>query len=90
MDHAQFRQQLQAEGFDEIVDKSLPAGQFVATHSHPFAVKALVTAGEVSLEVGGTTTRYGVGEVFSMAKDCAHAERYGESGVSYVVGRKHA
>ena len=83
-----FADQLRSEGFDEVVDKSLPAGQFVDTHSHPFEVKALVTEGEVALGVAGVVTNYRVGDVFSMASGCAHTEHYGPQGVRYVVGRK--
>lgn len=90
MDHPQFRQQLATEGFDEILDKSLPAGQFVDAHSHPFGVKALVTSGEVALGVAGVVTTYRTGDVFTMAPGCEHTERYGAAGVSYVVGRKNS
>jgi hypothetical protein len=84
-----FAEELRREGFDEVVDKSLPAGQYVEAHTHPFAVKALVTDGEVALGVAGVVTTYRVGDVFTMAKGCEHTERYGAQGVSYVVGRKH-
>ncbi len=89
MNPQQFKQQLTDEGFDEIFDKNLPAGQYVAEHSHPFAVKALVTAGDVALGVAGVVTTYRPGDVFTMALGCEHTERYGDAGVSYVVGRKN-
>lgn len=89
MDHQLFRQQLTTEGFDEVFDKTLPAGQFVAAHNHPFAVKALVTSGEVALGVAGVVTTYRTGDVFTMPRGCEHTEQYGDAGVSYVVGRKH-
>ena len=84
-----FAEQLRLEGFDEVVDKSLPAGQFVDTHTHPFAVKAMVTGGEVALGVAGRVTTYRMGDVFTMAQGCEHTEQYGAQGVSYVVGRKY-
>ena len=90
MDPQQFRQQLIAEGFDEVLDRTLPPGQQLGTHTHPFAVKALVTDGEVALGVGGVLTTYRVGDVFIMAAGCEHTERYGDAGVSYVVGRKNS
>ncbi len=89
MDPQQFRQQLIAEGFDEVLDRTLPAGQQLGTHTHPFAVKALVTDGEVALGVSGVLTTYRVGDVLTMAAGCEHTERYGDAGVSYVVGRKN-
>jgi quercetin dioxygenase-like cupin family protein len=84
-----FAEQLRQEGFEEVADKSLPAGQFVDTHTHPFAVKAMVTGGEVALGVAGRVTTYRVGDVFTMAPGCEHTEQYGAQGVSYVVGRKY-
>lgn len=89
MNQEKFAQQLTDEGFDEVFTKSLPAKQQVAAHTHPFEVKALVIDGEVTLGVDGHLTTYRVGDVFTMAKGCEHTELYGDTGVSYVVGRKH-
>ncbi len=89
MNPEKFARQLTDEGFDEVLTKTLPAKQRVDTHTHPFAVKALVTAGQVTLGVGGELKIYRTGEVFSMAKGCEHSELYGDDGVSYVIGRKH-
>ena len=89
MDPKLFARQLTEEGFDEVFDKTLPAKQYVDTHAHAFAVKALVTDGEVTLGRAGQLTTYRVGEVFTMAPGCEHTELYGDNGVTYVVGRKH-
>lgn len=89
MDPKKFAQQLTDEGFDEVLARDLPAGQFVDLHTHAFDVKALVTAGQVTLGVGGQLTTYGVGQVFTLPRDSEHSERYGDDGVSYVLGRRH-
>ena len=89
MDRKLFAQQLTEEGFDEVFDKTLPAKQYVDAHTHLFAVKALVTDGEVTLGVAGQLKTYRAGEVFTMPPGCEHTELYGDNGVSYVVGRKH-
>lgn len=89
MDQQEFTQQLLAEGFDEIVTKSWPAGPQVGAHRHAFEVKALVTQGDITLGIQGQLTRYRVGDVFTLASGCEHTELYGETGVTYVVGRKH-
>lgn len=83
-----FTRQLTQEGY-EVEHKSLPAGKQVAAHTHPFEVKALVTAGQVTLGVDGKLTVYRAGDIFTMAQGCEHTERYGDDGVSYVVGRKY-
>ena len=53
-------------------------------------MKALVLQGELTLGVAGKLTTYQVGDTFSLAPGCEHSERYGEQGVSFLVGRKHA
>ncbi len=89
MDKELFTRQLAAEGFDEVVTLTRPAGALPA-HCHPFGVKALVTQGEITLGVAGRDTTYRVGDVFTMAPGCEHSEVYGRDGVSYVAGRKHS
>lgn len=89
MNAEKFALQLTEEGFDEVLAKTLPAKQQLDVHTHPFAVKALVTAGQVTLGVGNELTIYRVGDVFSIAKGCEHSELYGDQGVSYMLGRKH-
>lgn len=88
MQEQEFVRQLAAEGFDETVSVSRQAGALPA-HTHDFAVKALVTGGEITLGVAGQHTTYRAGDVFTMARGCAHTEVYGPAGVSYVAGRKH-
>lgn len=88
MQQETFVRQLAAEGFDEVVTNSRPAGE-VPAHQHPFAVKALVIQGEITLGVDGRHTRYRAGDVFTMDAGCEHTERYGVDGVTYVAGRKH-
>jgi len=89
MNPEKFAQQLTDEGFDEVLARTLPAKQKLDAHNHPFAVKALVTAGQVTLGVGGELIVYRVGDVFSIDKGCEHSELYGDEGVSYMLGRKH-
>ena len=89
MDPQKFTEQLSAEGFNEIFAITLPAKKQLAAHAHPYAVKALVTDGNVTLGVDGQLTTYRTGEVFTLAPGCEHTELYGDAGVSYVVGRKH-
>lgn len=89
MDPQTFTEQLTAEGFNEVFTTTLPAKKQLAAHAHTYAVKALVTDGYVTLGVDGRLTTYRTGEVFTMAAGCEHTELYGDTGVSYVVGRKH-
>ncbi len=90
MQEQEFARQLAAEGFDDVLTKSLPSAPEVAAHSHPFAVKAMVLEGEITLGVAGQRTTYGAGDVFTMAPGCEHTECCGPQGVRYLLGRRHA
>lgn len=89
MDTQVFETTLKKDGFDEVVTRSLPAGQVVPPHSHPFAVRALVLEGEITLTVGEASRTYRAGEVFTMDAACEHTEQVGAAGVDYLVGRRH-
>lgn len=85
-----FAAELAAEGFDAAELREYAPGVFNDTHSHPFAVKALMLEGELTLRCGGQSTTYHAGEVFTMAAGCEHAEQFGPVPTRYLVGRKPA
>jgi tRNA pseudouridine32 synthase/23S rRNA pseudouridine746 synthase len=79
-----FQQQALAEGFDEVLD----------VHTHPFAVKARLTAGQMWLSCtapdGSHQKRYLTpGDEFALSRDEPHAEQYGPEGATYWVARKN-
>lgn len=78
-----------AEGFDEVAERVWPANEGVPAHAHPFAVHALVTAGEMWLTIGERTERLVAGDEFRLARDEVHAERYGAGGATYLAARKY-
>ncbi|MBL8331814.1 MAG: AraC family ligand binding domain-containing protein [Rubrivivax sp.] len=78
-----------ALGFDEVVERSWPPGQVLDTHTHPFAVQALVVAGEMWLTVAGHTQHLKAGDPFELAREVPHAERYGPEGATYWVARRN-
>ncbi len=84
-----FKTALLADGFADVDTRSLPPSQVNPPHSHPFAVRALILEGEITLTVAGEARLYRGGDVFTMAAGCEHAEQVGAAGVSYMVGRKH-
>jgi len=47
-----FKTERLSEGFDEVTERVWEPNQVVRAHSHPFAVHALVTAGEMWLTIG--------------------------------------
>ncbi len=51
-----------SEGFDEVTERVWEPNQVVRAHSHPFAVHALVTAGEMWLTLGDHTQHLVAGD----------------------------
>ncbi len=89
MDTTAFAQELTRLGFDEVLTRNWPPNQFVDTHTHPFAVRALVTEGELALTCAGRTCTYRAGDVFTLDAQQPHSEQYGPQGATYLVGRKY-
>ena len=88
--YEQFESDMRAEGFDEVLVREWQPGQVLDTHRHPFAVKALVTRGEVWLTEGGHVRHLSAGDGFELAHEVPHAERYGDQGATFWVARRNA
>ena len=87
---SEFEAAARREGYDEVVPRDWPAGAVIETHEHPFAVKALVVAGEMWLSEGEATRHLVPGDRFELAAAAPHAERYGAAGATYWAARRHA
>lgn len=88
-DFATFQAQHLAQGFDEVLERQWKPGTVIDTHTHAFAVKALVVQGELWLTVGAGTRHLRAGDPFDLARDVPHAERYGPEGATFWVARRH-
>jgi mannose-6-phosphate isomerase-like protein (cupin superfamily) len=86
---AAFREDAIAAGFDEVLVREWPAGHIIDTHTHPFALRAIVARGEMWLTVGGETRHLRPGDIFALERDVPHAERYGAAGTAYWVARRN-
>ena len=84
-----FKRDAQAQGFDEVVERSWPPSTVLETHTHAFAVKAMVVEGEMWLTVGDDIRHLRPGDTFALDRDVPHAERYGDQGATYWVARRH-
>jgi len=87
---SEFEAAARREGYDEVVPRDWPAGAVIATHEHPFAVKAIVVAGEMWLTHDGRTLHLRAGDRFELNRAVPHAERYGPEGATYWAARRHA
>lgn len=83
-----FKSQAQAEGYDEVLERSWPADLQIDTHTHAFALKLRVVRGEMWVTLGETSRHLRPGDELSLAREQAHAERYGYEGATYWVARQ--
>lgn len=88
MQKEEFEALLTNEGYHEIVTVMREGGQALDAHRHPFEAKALVLAGEIWIRGEQQDRCYRPGDIFHLAANEQHSERYGAQGVTYVVGRK--
>ncbi|SRR5258706_5823940 len=79
-----------AEGFDEVLERRWAASTFLDTHTHAFALKALVVQGEMWLTVGNEVRHLRPGDTFVLEGEVPHSERYGPEGATYWVARRNA
>jgi mannose-6-phosphate isomerase-like protein (cupin superfamily) len=79
-----------ARGFDEVLERQWQPSLVLDTHTHPFAVKALVVQGEMWLVVGSDEQHLLPGDGFALERGVPHIERYGGEGATYWAARRHS
>jgi hypothetical protein len=84
-----FKASARSQGFDEIVERQWKPDTEVGTHTHSFAVKALLVQGEMWLSVGERTLHLLPGDTFQLDREVPHAERYGHQGATYWAARRN-
>jgi hypothetical protein len=85
----EFAAAARAKGFDEIVERKWAPSLTLESHTHPFAVEALVVQGEMWLTVGGDVRHLKPGDPFALDREVPHAERYGPEGATYWAARRN-
>ena len=88
MDKTEFESQLKSGGWADPVSVQREGGDFTGDHQHPFHARALITAGEITIEVAGHPTTYCAGDIFDLPVGTPHVETVGPQGVTYYVGRR--
>ncbi len=86
----QFAASARAAGFEEVAERRWDPGTEVATHTHPFAVQALVVQGEMVLSCRGQDLALKAGDRFELHFEEPHAERYGPQGATYWAARRRS
>ena len=85
-----FEAQARAQGFDEVLERKWKPDTVVASHTHPFAVRAFVVQGEMWLTVDGNVRHLRPGDEFALDREVPHAESYGAEGATYWAARRKA
>jgi quercetin dioxygenase-like cupin family protein len=85
-----FEADARAAGYDEVIVREWPPALVLETHTHPFAVRALVVRGSFTLVQGERTRQLDAGDRFELAREAPHAEHYGAEGATFWVARRHA
>lgn len=89
-DFQSFEAEAKAQGFAEVLERKWAPATVLDTHTHPFAVRALVVQGEMWLTVGDEVRRLHPGDEFTLDHGVPHAERYGDAGATYWVARRNS
>lgn len=84
-----FETQALLDGFDTVLEREWAPLAELGPHTHPFAVKAVVTRGEMWLTVDDETRHLRPGDRFALEPDVVHSERYGPEGAAYWVARRN-
>ncbi len=87
--YPQFEAAARELGFDEVLERVWGPNTELQTHSHSFAVNALVTQGDLWLSCGSTTRHLQAGDRFELQHDEPHSERYGPQGAVFWVARRN-
>lgn len=88
MDETTFRERLAADGYDEVLSRTLEPGYSNELHEHPFDARLYIAAGELVLGTPGGETTFRPGDVCVVPRGDRHFERYGLEGATLVIGRR--
>jgi len=84
-----FEAALKSDGYDDIARREGMPNATAEPHTHPFAVRGLILAGEFILTREGRPEFHRTGDTFAMEPECLHFESFGPAGSQYILGRKH-
>jgi quercetin dioxygenase-like cupin family protein len=83
-----FEAELEDEGY-EVLRRELPPGESLPEHAHAWDVRALVLAGEFTVETAERRETYRAGESFRLPAGTPHTEAHGPEGATLLLGRRH-
>ncbi len=88
MNEAQFRQQLQEQGYSVAQAIEYEPNLANDMHIHDFSAFALVLSGEFTLVTEDGSVTHQPGEACKLAAGTIHSEQTGASGATILIGKK--
>jgi quercetin dioxygenase-like cupin family protein len=91
MNRAEFESKLKAEGYNDVVEREMPASATGAEHTHEFDAYLLILDGEMTIACNGKPQTFRAGDTCTVPAGTLHTEQYGSgaTGVHYLAGRRH-
>ncbi len=83
----EFTQLTKDMGYEGVSIRDWAPNSISDTHTHEFAVHAVIAKGEMWMTRGEDTQHLQVGDTFTMEPDTPHAEKYGAEGTIYWAAR---
>ena len=88
MNEAQFRRQLQGQGYSEAQALEYEPNSVSDMHPHDVSALAFVHSGEFTLVTEDGSVTHQPGETFEVAAGTLHSEQTGASGATIFFGTK--
>jgi len=89
MNRTDFEKKCAAEGYGEIVDRTMEADHFNGEHSHEFDACVLLVDGEMTISRHGKAETFRAGDMCTLAAGTVHTENCGPAGAHYLAGRRY-
>jgi quercetin dioxygenase-like cupin family protein len=89
MNQAEFEKKCAAEGYAEIVDRTMEANKFNGEHAHEFDACVMLVEGEMTITRHGKSETFRAGDMCLLDAGTPHTERCGPSGARYLAGRRY-
>jgi quercetin dioxygenase-like cupin family protein len=88
MNEAQFRKQLEGEGFETLYVWEDGPGAFYSDHKHLGESAHIILQGEMTLTMQGSSRTYRVGDRVDVPGGAVHSAKMGSMGCRYLIGEK--
>jgi mannose-6-phosphate isomerase-like protein (cupin superfamily) len=89
MTRTKFESETRAQGYQDILHRSMPANQSNPEHAHDFDARLFLLEGEMTIACDGEERTYRAGDSCEVSAGRRHIERVGPQGVRYLAARRY-